>query len=183
MGYEVCRALETRAKVIAVVGPCEAPFHKLKATKLVRVETVDDMHKAVMRICAQQNPDFAVLSAAVLDFAPKSIQPGKVSSKGLWKVTLGPTPKIIDQITKRFPKVRKVAFKLEWKAMGIKSLKRFAVKNMRDKSAELLCLNFLSDIKGKKHPAFLVTPNGKFKKVRNKKEIAAYISRYILASE
>ncbi len=183
LGYEICREIEKENKVIAVVGPCEAPLDKLKNTDLIRVETVEEMHHAVMHLCKKHSPDFAVLSAAVLDFAPKKIAAGKRSSKNTWNLQLVPTPKIIDEITKKFPKIKKVAFKLEWKSTSIKSLKSFAMKNLKDKSAEVLCLNFLSEIKGKTHPAFLFTRDGKYQKVDTKKAIAHWINRYILSNE
>lgn len=183
LGYEICRQLEKRCEVIAVVGPCGAPFHKLKATRVISVETVDEMCRSVLEVCAKENPKFAILAAAVLDFAPKKIESGKVSSRKSWQIDLVPTPKIIDKITRRFPKIRKVAFKLEWKSLNLNQMKKFAINNMKQKSAEALCINFFSQISGESHPAFLFTADGKYKEAKNKKEIAAWIRDYILSSE
>lgn len=184
LGFEICQALEKRGfEVIAVVGPCEAPFEKLKKTKVLYVETVQEMHKAVMKVCKDSSPEFAVFSAAVLDFTPSKRESSKVSSKNSWNLKLVPTPKIIDDVNRRFPKVKKIAFKLEWKAPAMKALRAFAIKNMQDKSAEALCLNYLSDIKGKKHPAFLFTSDGKCSRAHSKKTIAQWITRFIFLSE
>lgn len=184
LGFEICQALEKSGfKVIAVVGPCEAPFEKLKKTKVFQVETVQEMHKAVMRGCKEFSPQFAVFSAAVLDFSPGKKESGKVSSKNSWNLKLVPTPKIIDDVNKRFPQIKKVAFKLEWKSPSMKAARAFAMKNMQDKSAEALVLNYLSDIKGKNHPAFLFTRDGSCVRAYSKKAIAHWISCFIQSSE
>lgn len=183
LGYYICKALEQHFRVVAVVGPCEAPFKDLEATTVIPVETVDEMYRTVMKVCSVHRPHFAVLAAAVLDFAPKERKSGKVSSKSSWKVELKPTPKIIDELTLKFPSVRKIAFKLEWNKTSLVKLKKFAMANMRDKSADALCLNFLSQIKLKNHPAFLFSRDGKYKKVNTKKEIANWIKNFILTNE
>jgi phosphopantothenoylcysteine decarboxylase/phosphopantothenate--cysteine ligase len=181
LGYEICRFLEKKiGKVVAVVGPCEAPFHQLKKTKVVKVQTVEEMHKAVMESCRKEGPQFAVLSAAVLDFEPKKIRFGKVSSKNSWKIELVPTLKIIDEIGHRFPKIKKIAFKLEWESMSEEKAKKFALKNMKAKSADALCLNFLSQIKSDSHPAMFFTSDGRMKRLKSKREIAAAIGGFIL---
>ena len=184
LGYEICRELERKGnKVVAVVGPCEAPFHKLKHTKVIEVITVGQMHDAVMKVCKHTKPNFAVLAAAVLDFEPKKVEIGKVSSKKNWKLNLVPTPKIIDEISVKFPQIKKIAFKLEWKSPGLNRSRKFAHKNMMDKSAEALCLNYLSEIDQKSHPAFFFTKSGDIKRLGSKREIAKEIGRFILASE
>lgn len=181
LGYEICRFLEKKiGKVIAVVGPCEAPFHQLKKTKVIKIQTVGEMHKAVMEICRKEGPQFAVLSAAVLDFEPKKARFGKVSSKQNWKVELVPTVKIIDEISRRFPKIKKIAFKLEWKPMSEEKVKKFALDNMKVKSADALCLNFLSQIKSDSHPAIFFTRDGRMTRLKSKREIAAEIGGFIL---
>ena len=184
LGYEICRELEKHVgQLIAVVGPCDAPFHRLKSTQVIKVQTVHEMRCEVMSICKKKKPEFAILSAAVLDFEPKKIEPGKVSSKKSWKIHLVPTPKIIDEISVRFPHIKKVAFKLEWKAPSLKQIRQFAGKNLIEKSSEALCLNYLSEIEGKYHPAFFFTPDGKFKKLYSKIDIAKEICRFIRTSE
>lgn len=184
LGFEICQALQKRGfEVIAVVGPCEAPFEKLKKTKVLYVETVQEMHKTVMKVCKDSSPQFAVFSAAVLDFTPLKRESSKVSSKNSWNLKLVPTPKIIDDVNKRFPQVKKVAFKLEWKSPSMKAARAFAMKNMQDKSAEALVLNYLSDIKGKSHPAFLFTRDGSYIRAHSKKAIAHWISCFIQSSE
>lgn len=183
LGYLICEVLAKNGiKVIAVVGPSEVSFEKLKNVTLFKVETVEEMHRAVMQLCKKKSPDFAVLSAAVLDFMPEVISNGKVSSKNNWNLQLVPTPKIIDDITKKFPKIKKIAFKLECNRPSLKTIKSFAEKNIKDKSAEALCLNYLSDIDKKSHPAFLFSRKGGFQKANTKKSIADWICNYIMTS-
>ena len=184
LGYLICEILAKNGiKVIAVVGPSEVSFDSLKNISLFKVETVEEMHRAVMQVCKKYSPDFAVLSAAVLDFTPKTMMTGKVSSKNSWNLALVPTPKIIDEITIRFPRIKKIAFKLEWKRPSPKSIKAFGLKNIKDRSAVALCLNYLSDINKTAHPAFLFNHKGGFQKAKTKQEIAEWICNYILTTE
>lgn len=183
LGYEICRALERAGvDVTAVVGPCEAPFEKLRRTSLVRVETVEEMRRAVMGLCKQVHPEFAILSAAVLDFTPKKTEKGKVSSRRSWKLELIPTPKIIDEISEKFPEIKKVAFKLEWEQPSLKEIKRFAAENLKSKRADALCLNYLSQIKGNKHSAFLFRKDSSFDRAHSKRDIAQWITQYIVSN-
>jgi hypothetical protein len=91
---------------------------------------------------------------------------------------LRPTPKIIDAVGRRYPRVRRIGFKLEWEKKK-RDWPSWAKARLREQGLDALCLNFLSQIRGTKHPAYLFDGEGKAKKARSKKEIAAWISRQI----
>jgi phosphopantothenoylcysteine synthetase/decarboxylase len=181
LAYVLCKMLIKRGVEVALVsGPSSQPFEKLSLAEWTPIETTEEMHAAVMKLCKKFRPDFGVFTAAVLDFTPEKTRVGKVSSSvKRWEVKLKPTPKIIDDVGKKFPSVKKIGFKLEWKRGREKATKLFAMKNIRAKKLDALCLNFLSEIRDGRHPAQLITKEGDVEPVSSKREIASWIARYI----
>jgi phosphopantothenoylcysteine synthetase/decarboxylase len=181
LAFILCRELSRRGIEVALIsGPTAQPFEKLKLAHWSSVETADEMHAEVMRLCRTFRPQFAVFTAAVLDFAPVKKLAGKVSSaKKRWNITLRPTPKIIDDVGRRFPGVIRIGFKLEWKRGTAKAMHRFAMRNIEKKGLDALCLNFLSEIGGGRHPAQLITRDGKVHLAKTKAGIARWIARYV----
>lgn len=182
LGYLTARELLRRGvEVLAVVGPTNFEFEKLKGIHLTRVETADDMYDAVLKLTRKYRPQFAVFAAAVLDFAPAFKVKGKVSSqKKSWTLKLVPTPKIIDAVGKEFPKVKRIGFKLECNKMTLPKAIQFAQANIEKKRLDALCLNFLSAINAKQHPAILMKKSGAYQVLKTKTEIAKHISKVVL---
>ena len=179
LAHALARQLKARGvKVAAVVGPTCHDFRGLGLTHFVSVETNRQMETEVLRLCRAFRPDFAVFSAAVLDFEPVSVRPGKRSSRSGWTVRLRPTPKIIDRVGRRFPGIRRIGFKLEW-ASGRTDWTAWASRRMREQGLEALCLNFLSEIEGKRHPARLFSRDGKSAQAPTKEAIARWITRRV----
>ena len=181
LGLELCKALiRKKIKVALVTGPTAQPFDRLALSKYSAVETHHEMQCDVLRFCKTFKPDFAIFAAAVLDFAPERVLEGKLSSaRNDWKITLKPTPKIIDEVHRSFPWVRKIGFKMEWQRQG-EDVDSFARSYLEKKQVELLCLNFLSEIKNKKHPAYLYSKTGRERIAKTKSEIASWIAQYII---
>lgn len=178
LAFRICTRLrQHRAKVAAVMGPNAFDFRRLKLAHHVPVESTEEMSAAVYRLCRQFKPDYVIFSAAVLDFIPEEKLEGKVSSKNRWTVTLKPTPKIIDEVAKRFPKIKRVGFKLEWEPEGDKL--ELGTRLLEQKNLDVLCLNYLSQIQEKKHPAILFSKDKKPTRARTKLEIANWITWYI----
>lgn len=175
VAYEICKTFHNRrAKVAAVIGPTALDFSSLKLAIFRPVETFDEMRKEVHRVCKVFRPDIVVFSAAVLDFVPVKIRSGKVSSKQkTWTIQLKPTPKIIDEIGKRFPHIRRVGFKLQWKE---KHPAQFGKKILETKKLDALVLNDLSQVEGQFHPAFLFERGKAPVRVNSKKAIANWIA-------
>ncbi len=183
VAYETCRELSRfKAKVAAVLGPSEFQFESLNLQHCRRVETFQEMRKAVHSLCRSFKPDVVVFAAAVLDFIPTKTEKGKISSTNKnWVIRLKPAPKIIDEVGRLFPSVQRVGFKLEWKkASGKKS--DMARRLVQEKSLDALCLNFLAEIRGKRHPAVLYRRDtGEWKEVKTKREIAVWIRDYVFS--
>lgn len=187
LGFLLCEQLVAAGCEVALVaGPSSFDFESLGLKHLCRVETNDEMEKATLKLCQSFVPDAAVFSAAVLDFAPAKVLDSKVKSKSNWVIKLKPTRKIIDQVGKKFPRVRRIGFKLEWKAAtssaGERDEKRvlsLGLKLIDQKKLEMLVLNFLSEIKGTSHPAVLFARDGSIQMANSKKEIAQAITQYL----
>lgn len=91
-------------------------------------QSVDDYRKQVLQTLAQHPHHAAILSAAVADFAPREVRPGKVKTMdGTWTVHLEPTAKVIDAVHAEFPGVSLVGFKYE-EGCSIEQLLEIATK-------------------------------------------------------
>jgi phosphopantothenoylcysteine synthetase/decarboxylase len=180
--FTICQELSRSADVAAVVGPTALDFGKLQLTHLVQVETNREMRAAVLGLCRSFRPHYVVFSAAVLDFEPMKQLEGKTSSKiKRWNLSLRPAPKIIDEVGERFPKIRRIGFKLETKKKRGSALRRLAAETMDHKKLDGLCLNFLSDVGEASHHAYLFSSTGELTEARTKKQIADWIVGRILS--
>ena len=178
LAYEICSALKrARIPVVAVIGPTSLPFEKLRLKHLARVESLDQMRSEVLNACRKYRPSHGVFSAAVLDFVPAKTAKGKVSSKKRdWVLRLKPAPKIIDEVARKFPRLERIGFKLEWGAVS----STYGRKILAEKAYHALVLNSLSKIKNGRHPALLVDKDGRTRSAKTKKEIAAWIRTLVM---
>lgn len=97
-----------------------------------RVRTTGEMMEAVLAEMKKTQYDIFISAAAPSDFAPVSSAPKKLRTE-LGKITLvlKPTPKIIEEVRRRMPKIYLVVFKAETSASS-KEL-RSAIRRFRDK--------------------------------------------------
>lgn len=94
MGYALAEAASRRgARVILITGPVSlaAP----DGTELVRVETADQMRRAVLDRIAEAS--IVIKAAAVADFRPKTAAPQKIKRTGPMMLDLEPTPDILSE--------------------------------------------------------------------------------------
>ena len=177
--YEICKLLsKEHFDVVAVVGPTLEPFENLNLKQLIPVETNQEMRKAVHSACKKYRPEFAIFSAAVLDFEPTIIQKKKVSShQKKWTIHLKPAPKIIDEVRKKFPKIKIFGFKLESKK--IRNKEKFVQSIIEKKNLLGLCFNYLEEVEKSRHVSYLTNSQGETKTGRTKKEIALWIASQI----
>lgn len=181
MAFAICRALlRQKMKVAVVSGPTTQPWDKLSLARCAKVETFEEMRETVLINCERFRPDVAVFAAAVLDFSPGSIEKEKVSSsRKTWTIRLVPNPKIIDEVGKKFPLIKRIGFKLEWDRPSDKTVRQMGEAYLKRKQLKALILNFLSEIGTKGHPTYLFTPEGLVDRVETKNETASWIAQYI----
>ena len=78
------------------------------------VSTFDEYQDAVMEELGSKPYSAAVFSAAVADYAPRTVLPGKTPSGGALKnIELVSTPKVIDAVRKKYPSLHMVTFKYQ----------------------------------------------------------------------
>jgi phosphopantothenoylcysteine decarboxylase/phosphopantothenate--cysteine ligase len=96
MGFALAAELADRgARVSLVAGPTavEPP----SVAELVRVRSAADMHAKVLALAKEA--DAVIMAAAVADYAPERMAPGKVAkSKGPLTLTLRRTPDILGEL-------------------------------------------------------------------------------------
>lgn len=183
LAFEVCRQLKKRgAEVVAIIGPTALNFESLKLKSLVRVETNREMHQAVLQSARRFKPSWGIFSAAVLDFEPAKARSGKVSSDlSQWTIQLRPAPKILDDVKKHFPSMKRVGFKLESERRRVASAKAFADSYRVRKKLEVLCYNEVQKI-GRNHEALILNEEGEWR-VRGKNKIAAILVKLALLDQ
>jgi phosphopantothenoylcysteine decarboxylase/phosphopantothenate--cysteine ligase len=96
MGFAVAAEVAGRgARVTLIVGPgtVEPP----EGPDVVRVSTAEQMRDAV--VAAARDADAVVMAAAVADFRPEAIAPGKIKKEGgVPELRLVPTPDILAEL-------------------------------------------------------------------------------------
>ena len=80
----------------------------------ISVKSYQEYRDRVLQHLAETNPGCGIFSAAVADYQPDRIFPGKLPSGGeLRSITLVPTAKVIQQVRQQFPKLYMVTFKYQ----------------------------------------------------------------------
>jgi len=105
-----------KAKVTLLLGPVGQCCLR-KDIKLIHFTFFDELKRLIVKEISSGKFDIVVHSAAVADYRPQEIFKQKVGS-GIrrWKLTLVPTPKIIDLIRKKDKALFLVGFKFKPKA-------------------------------------------------------------------
>jgi phosphopantothenoylcysteine decarboxylase/phosphopantothenate--cysteine ligase len=132
-------ALALRAKglgydVTLVHGPVQI---QLPDCKKIQIRTANEMKEAVMK--EAKDADIFISAAAVSDYSPEKVC-GKIKSGKCREVVLNPTPKVLDEVRKAFPKLFMVGFKAEF---GIRrdELKAIAEDFREKKKLDLVVAN------------------------------------------
>jgi len=168
LGYWLAKeAFQRGCNVRVIYGPGDVtyPSH----IQLTSVYTVDDMLSETLNELEKGIYEIAIFSAAVLDFKPATYWEEKVRSGSTWHIELKPTPKIIEEVSTRYPNLTIVGFKLEYKAQR-EELTRRAEEELRRVRASLIVANDLSEISGEHHNALLVSRRGLVKDFHGTKE-------------
>ena len=78
------------------------------------IKTFDEYLDAVMQTLTSQSYKIGIFSAAVADYAPKTVLPGKTPSGGaLRKIELVETVKVIEKVRQTYPELFMVTFKYQ----------------------------------------------------------------------
>ena len=126
------------AKVTLIYGPgtSEPP----KGAKIIRVNSVDEMNKAIKK-CLKKKFDIAIMSAAASDYVVKKTISSKIKSdKREINVKLVRAPKIIDSIKNKQKEIFLVGFKAETD-ISKRELLNHAKKKLKASNADMIIAN------------------------------------------
>jgi phosphopantothenoylcysteine decarboxylase / phosphopantothenate---cysteine ligase len=142
MGVALARAAWLRgADVSYIYGGRLAPVEGFKSKRVV---TTKEMRDAAMDELGKGKCDAFIMAAAPADFAPEAQAKAKIRTRdGALSLRLKPTPKIIDEVRKGWPKVFLVAFKAET-APARNDLIEAAKRFRKESGADIVVANDVS---------------------------------------
>jgi phosphopantothenoylcysteine decarboxylase/phosphopantothenate--cysteine ligase len=141
------------------------------------VTTYDEYLTEVMSEL-QTNYRYGIFSAAVADYQPAQVFPGKIPSGKLSKIELIPTQKVISEVRAKFPSLQMITFKYQ-ENIDHQELIKIA-ENRLQQGYQMVVAN-----RGEEHQAtgaqvaYLVTKDEAPQKVVGKQEIAKAIANYL----
>ena len=174
MGVALAREAWLRgADVSYIFGGRLAPVENVRSKRVV---TTEEMRDAALEELERGKCDAFIMAAAPADFGPEQPSKEKIRTRdGALSLRLNPSPKIIDEVRKRWPKVFLVAFKAETAPVKddlIEAAKRFG----KESGADMVVANDVSGGKafGEDTNSVLIVQGSSSKSVseRPKSEIA-----------
>jgi len=141
MGIEIAKEATARgAEVLLVKGKCMVKTPEYLNS--INVVSTEDFIKTVNKELTEKDYDIFVCAAAISDYSPKDCIEGKISSDNVkeLRITMGLTPKIIDQARKVNNKVFIVAFKAETNVSKSELIDR-AFDRLKRSNADLIVAN------------------------------------------
>ena len=150
--------------------------------KIVRVNTGEEMYKAVVSELLSKRQDIAVMAAAVADFAPAKKSDKKINTKlGKMELSLVTTRKIIDEVKNNSKDTFLVAFKADY-CLPESVLIEKAYRKLKECDADIIVANDLgrkgSEPGSDKNEVFIVDRDKKI--VRLPPESKAQVARKLL---
>jgi phosphopantothenoylcysteine decarboxylase/phosphopantothenate--cysteine ligase len=136
MGYALAEAaLRRGAHVLLVSGPTEiAPPG---AAQLTRVETAEEMRRAVLRLLPQST--IVIKTAAVSDYRPKNVAEQKIKRSGPTSLELEPTADILAELSKNKTQQLIIGFAAE-----TNDVLENARKKLKNKALDAIVVNDVS---------------------------------------
>ena len=131
--------------------------------KIVRVNTGEEMYKAIVSELSSKRYDIAVMAAAVADFAPAKKSYQKIDTKlGKMELSLVATRKIIDEVKNKSKDTFLVAFKADY-GVSDSILTEKAYRKLKECDADIIVANDLgrkgSEPGSDKNEVFIVNKN------------------------
>ena len=150
--------------------------------KIVRVNTGEEMYKAVVSELSSERHDIAVMAAAVADFAPAKRSDKKIDTKlGKTELSLVATRKIIDEVKNNSKDTFLVAFKADY-CVSESVLIEKAYRKLKECDADIIVANDLgrkgSEPGSDKNEVFIVDRDKKI--VHLPPESKAQVARKLL---
>jgi phosphopantothenoylcysteine decarboxylase/phosphopantothenate--cysteine ligase len=131
-----------------------------------------------MRELQQKQYQFGIFSAAVADYQPAQVFPGKIPSGGaLAKIDLVATQKVISEVRAKFPSLGMITFKYQ---ENISHAELIKIAETRLKQGyQMIVANRGEEQSTGAQVAYLVTKEQPPQKVEGKQQIATAIADYL----
>jgi phosphopantothenoylcysteine decarboxylase / phosphopantothenate---cysteine ligase len=111
--------------------------------RAMRVDTSEEMHKAVVSELSSKKYDIAIMAAAIADFTPVKRSEKKIDTRaGRMELSLVTTRKIIDEVKKKSRDTFLVAFKADYNVSDSALIDR-AYKKLQESGADIVVANDL----------------------------------------
>ena len=142
------------------------------------VTSYDEYCNQVIQELSQHRYKLGIFSAAVADYQPDKVFPGKIPSSGvLQTINLIPTQKVIAEVRTKFPDLLMTTFKYQ---ENISHEELMSIANTRLQQGYQMIVANRGEEKGQQGEqiAYLVTKERKVQKAIGKKQIAIAIANY-----
>ena len=148
------------------------------SSRIVRVSTGEEMHKAILSELSSNKYDIVIMAAAVADFVPAKKSNKKIGTQvGKVELSLVPTRKIINEVKNKSKNTFLVAFKAEY-CVSASDLIEKAYRKLKDSDADIVVANDVgregSEPGSYKNEVFIVDKNKNVihMPLKNKTEVA-----------
>lgn len=178
-GLAIARSLAGHgARVTLIYGPGRVTPSRQdrEMLRIVDIVTYHDLRNAVHEHVGSHSYDVLIHAAAVSDYEPVEVSPGKLPSDAdALVIRLKPTPKIVDEVKPIDPEILLVKFKLEVDRPEAQLL-RIAEESRARSGAELIVANDLTRMDATRHLAFLLDGDGIVARVETTEALADALS-------
>ncbi|HJM04987.1 MAG TPA: phosphopantothenoylcysteine decarboxylase, partial [SAR324 cluster bacterium] len=149
----------------------------LQPPTFLETHEIDDFNQYQQLLLNQiekQQTDWGIFTAAVADYEPESVFDGKWQSLDQEKrLKLVPTPKVIEEVKKRFPRINQVPFKYE-EGVSHQELMKIAQGRLESGSHRILVANRGDEfLENGEQVAWILSPDIEPQRVIGKKQIAS----------
>lgn len=141
--------------------------------------TYDDYYRLVMAELARWPYQAAIFSAAVADYRPEQLLPGKTPSGGaLQQIRLVPTVKVIAEVRQQFPNLTMITFKYQ-EGISHRELMTIARERLAQGYQAVVANRGEEVGPAGEQVAYLVTGKGESRQLMGKQQIAIGIADYL----
>ena len=180
MGIAIAQEAQRMGATVTLV--CGHGTLSPETGKIVRVNTGEEMYKAVVSELLSKRQDIAVMAAAVADFAPAKKSDKKINTKlGKMELSLVTTRKIIDEVKNNSKDTFLVAFKADYCSPESVLIEK-AYRKLKECDADIIVANDLgrkgSEPGSDKNEVFIVDRDKKI--VHLPPESKAQVARKLL---
>jgi phosphopantothenoylcysteine decarboxylase / phosphopantothenate---cysteine ligase len=177
LGIEIARELFLRGADVTLIHG-DGAFPVPEELPHVVTRTFDAYREAVLETLAERECRFGVFAAAVADYRPVEVTPGKIPSGAEELVLkLVPTPKIIEEVRTAHPHLHMVTFKYQ-ERISHEDLMLVAKKHLERYEAIVANRGEETGPEGEQI-AWLLSQSGESQRVMGKQEIATAISTHL----